>query len=238
MALMLLHTTPDPVALTHWATRKHWLSPDGDFGYALHALLAEAFDGRPPTPFRYMDEQGLLAYSKQDAAGCQPLSENIPIEVRRVLGLDRLRVRNFPSEFPVGKHLGFEVRVRPIVRTKAGKERDIYQYRMEQRVSGDIDAKPSREAIYRDWLKQRFDADNAALLITASMQGFDLKRVVRRTQQNTETVLRKPTGINGPDVLFRGELEVADTAAFSQLLTRGIGRHRAFGYGMLLLRPV
>ena len=237
MALMLLHTTPDPVALTHWATRKNWLSPDGDFGYALHALLAEAFDGRPPTPFRYMDEQGLLAYSEEDATVFYRHSEKVPSEVRRVLGLDRLRIRDFPSEFPVGKRLGFEVRVRPVIRTNAGKERDLYQYRMEQRVPGSTDAKPSREVIYREWLEQRFSTDNASRLITASMQGFSLKRVVRRAQKSAENGMRKPTGINGPDALFRGELEVADTTAFTQLLVRGIGRHRAFGYGMLLLRP-
>jgi CRISPR system Cascade subunit CasE len=37
--------------------------------------------------------------------------------------------------------------------------------------------------------------------------------------------------------LLRGELTVADPDAFSALLARGVGRHRAFGYGMLLLRP-
>ncbi|MCB1859838.1 MAG: type I-E CRISPR-associated protein Cas6/Cse3/CasE [Gammaproteobacteria bacterium] len=237
MSLILLHTTPDPVALTHWATRKNWLSPDGDFGYALHALLAEAFDGRPPTPFRYMNEQGLLAYSEVGTAGFHRHSENVSTEVRRVLGLDRLRTRPFPCDFSVSKRLGFEVRVRPVIRTNAGKERDLYQYRMEQRAPGSTDAKPSREAIYRDWLEQRFSTGNAARLITASMQGFSLTRVVRRRQKSADDGIRKSTGINGPDALFRGELEVADTAAFAQLLVRGIGRHCAFGYGMLLLRP-
>lgn len=237
MALMLLHTSPDPVALTHWATRKNWLSPDGDFGYALHALLAEAFDGRPPTPFRYMDEQGLLAYSEEDEPALRRTINGFSPEMRQVLGLDGLRIRTFPSEFPAGKRLGFEVRIRPIIRTKAGKERDLYQYRMEQRGPGETDAKPSREAIYRNWLEERLTADDAARLITATMQGFALKRVVRRPQKSAENGMRKPKGINGPDALFRGELEVADTTAFARLLAHGIGRHRAFGYGMLLLRP-
>ena len=34
-----------------------------------------------------------------------------------------------------------------------------------------------------------------------------------------------------------GTLTVGDPDAFSRLLARGIGRHRAFGFGMLLLRP-
>jgi CRISPR system Cascade subunit CasE len=41
----------------------------------------------------------------------------------------------------------------------------------------------------------------------------------------------------GPDAVMRGNLIVSDPAAFAQLLARGIGRHRAYGFGMLLLRP-
>jgi CRISPR system Cascade subunit CasE len=40
-----------------------------------------------------------------------------------------------------------------------------------------------------------------------------------------------------PDAVFTGTLVVARPAEFMGLLARGIGRHRAFGYGMLLLRP-
>ena len=41
----------------------------------------------------------------------------------------------------------------------------------------------------------------------------------------------------GPDALIRGELEITDGAKFAKLLAGGIGRHKAYGYGMLLLRP-
>ncbi|MFG1478963.1 type I-E CRISPR-associated protein Cas6/Cse3/CasE [Xanthobacter sp. V4C-4] len=34
-----------------------------------------------------------------------------------------------------------------------------------------------------------------------------------------------------------GTLSVRDAEAFGVLLARGVGRHRAFGYGMLLLSP-
>jgi CRISPR system Cascade subunit CasE len=37
--------------------------------------------------------------------------------------------------------------------------------------------------------------------------------------------------------VFSGLLQVEDAAAFTALLARGIGRHRAFGFGMLLLKP-
>jgi CRISPR system Cascade subunit CasE len=41
----------------------------------------------------------------------------------------------------------------------------------------------------------------------------------------------------GPDVILAGELTVADAEGFLALLARGVGRHRAFGFGMLLLSP-
>jgi len=237
MTMSLLHMTPNPVALSEWATRKGWLSPDGDFGYALHALLADAFSGNPPSPFRYMDEQGLLAYSAEQEPTLREAITDASPEVRRVLGLESMRVRAFPAEWNAGKRLGFEVRVRPIVRTTKGKERDLYQYRMEQRPVDSTEDKPSREVIYRQWLEQRLTSDNAARLVNASLEGFALSRVVRRALSSDAKGQRSAKGVNGPDALFRGVLEVTDSAAFAGLVARGIGRHRAFGYGMLLLRP-
>ena len=43
--------------------------------------------------------------------------------------------------------------------------------------------------------------------------------------------------VEGPEALMRGTLRVTDPAAFAALLARGVGRHAAFGFGMLLLRP-
>ncbi len=54
MSLQLMQCRPEPAALATWATRYGLLSPDGDYGYALHALLAAAFDAHAPKPFRYI----------------------------------------------------------------------------------------------------------------------------------------------------------------------------------------
>src|SRR5690625_913104 len=64
MSLQLMRCQPDPIALAAWAIRYGLLSPDGDYGYALHALLTAAFKGQAPKPFCYLGErQGLLAYT-------------------------------------------------------------------------------------------------------------------------------------------------------------------------------
>ena len=36
---------------------------------------------------------------------------------------------------------------------------------------------------------------------------------------------------------MQGVLTITDGGAFASLLARGVGRHRAYGYGMMLLRP-
>ena len=42
----------------------------------------------------------------------------------------------------------------------------------------------------------------------------------------------------GPAALMRGTLVVGDDPAkFAELLRCGVGRHRAYGFGMLLVRP-
>jgi CRISPR system Cascade subunit CasE len=43
--------------------------------------------------------------------------------------------------------------------------------------------------------------------------------------------------IERPNAVLEGHLMVRDPVAFRALLARGVGRHRAFGFGMLLLRP-
>ena len=50
-------------------------------------------------------------------------------------------------------------------------------------------------------------------------------------------IANTPRTIVGPDVVLKGRLQVDDSDAFTQLLRRGIGRHRAFGFGMVLLKP-
>jgi CRISPR system Cascade subunit CasE len=42
--------------------------------------------------------------------------------------------------------------------------------------------------------------------------------------------------INRPEATFHGTFEIQDPTQFAAMLARGVGRHRAYGYGMVLLR--
>lgn len=234
MSLYLLHCAPDPKALTSWATRQRLLAPDGDLGYAFHALLSAAFGERAPKPFRYLDaRQGLLAYTDQPLSALRENAALATPDVERALGLDSLAARAFPDIWRKDQVLAFEVRVRPIVRPTKGPERDLFQYTAEQSEAPET---LNRERVYADWLGRKFAEQDAAEVSQASMEAFRLSRVIRRAGPDGAGK-RKTYTPYGPDAIFKGRLRVGDSDAFTRLLQRGIGRHRAFGFGMVLLRP-
>ena len=86
----------------------------------------------------------------------------------------------------------------------------------------------SREEVYREWLSSQFARRGGAQLESAELRSFQRTRAVRKLHAHHS---------EGPDAIMRGILTITDAAAFTALLVRGIGRHRAYGYGMLLLRP-
>ena len=87
-----------------------------------------------------------------------------------------------------------------------------------------------REEVYADWLSNQFDRRGGAQLDRerTRLVSFQRTRAVRK---------RHARHSEGPDAVMRGVLTITDPDVFSNLLAHGIGRHRAYGYGMLLLRP-
>ena len=240
-SLYLLHTQPDPQRLAAWAARHRLLDKEGDLGYALHALLHAAFGEHAPQPFRYLDaEQGLLAYTSLDAAGLAQLVALADPDVAAALGLGQTRqhggmnVRPFPTQWAVGHTLGFEVRVRPIIREgKTGRERDAFLAVAEKAQGGALD----RGEVYVQWLRELLARQGGAELIDARMTRYQQLGVTRKSQKGSADDARHSRLVNGPDAVLAGQLRVTNSQAFAQLLANGLGRHRAFGFGLLMLRP-
>ncbi|MBK6614656.1 type I-E CRISPR-associated protein Cas6/Cse3/CasE [Ottowia sp.] len=246
-SLHLLHTQPDARLLAAWVARhhaRHERQPS-DLGDALHGLLRAAFGDTAPQPFRYLDErQGLLAYTAMDANAMRTQVALADPVVARTLGLgangqhDGYHLRPFPTQWPQGQVLGFEVRLRPTVRAAKG-ERDAFLHAVE-RAQG---ARLQREAVYVQWLREHLAPREGAareawqgavdLLNDVHLVGYQRQQVVRRTQAAGGEARRGRVS-DGPDALLKGHLRVVDPVSFAHLLARGIGRHRAFGFGMLL----
>ena len=240
--LYLLHTQPNPQRLATWAARNRLLDPQGDLGYALHALLHAAFGEHAPQPFRYLDaEKGLLAYTRLTAAELAQCVALADPDVVAALGLGQtlhhagMNARPFPTQWAPGHVLGFEVRVRPTIREgKTGRERDAFLSAVEKAGGAELD----RSEVYIQWLRELLVRQGGAELLDAVVTRYQLLGVTRKTQKGGPGDARYSRIVSGPDVVLTGQLRVTDPQSFAQILARGIGRHRAFGFGLLMLRSV
>ena len=218
-----------------WMGMRRLQDPD----HAMHCLLVESFGkDLAPKPFRVMTPRGvrhgcMYGYGTADAAALRGAAGIYvcPLQAA-VIPAEHIQSKPMPMEWQVGKRLGFEVRVRPVVRptrnadSRAGRECDAFQLEAEQYEKGEMPR--SREQVYSEWLARQFEARGGARLERAALQSFQRTRAIRRRHSRYS---------EGPDALMRGNLEVTDGEAFARLLAGGVGRHRAYGYGMLLLRP-
>jgi len=220
-----------------FASERGTIPNSGDLGYALHQVLTETFGPGAPKPFHLFDAPAwqAVAYSSHDKAGLQNLAHQQReaggpgwLSASEALGLAVMTAEAVPPSFAEGERLRFSVRTRPVCRISRHKERGLpREYDVLLRAvalktdeAGWID----REEVYKAWLREQIPPE-AAKVPFVQLSGF------RRTQ-----VFRKGAPrLDGPDVSFSGVLEVANSVAFIEFLKRGAGRHRAFGFGMMLL---
>ncbi|MBK8980693.1 MAG: type I-E CRISPR-associated protein Cas6/Cse3/CasE [Planctomycetes bacterium] len=216
-----------------------------DEGYLLHGLLRELWQASAPSPF---DLRGsgrcgdVWGYSNASAEQLRShaLDFGDPAQLDMLDGgVEGIASRPVPRLMP-GRLVGFRLRVCPVVRLsggrggKRGREVDAFLARCW---AGDRDTPVSREDVYRDWIAARLDGEGSgARLERVTLESFQRERFVRRSKPGADGE-RRAHWIERPDVRVRGELTVVDGARFAETLRRGVGRHRAFGFGMMLLIP-
>ncbi|MBU0553055.1 type I-E CRISPR-associated protein Cas6/Cse3/CasE [Myxococcota bacterium] len=210
---------------------------DEDGGYILHRGMAGLFIGGVPAPLWYRERRGLvevLAYAQEDAAA---LGERAALTLNPALWHSLMPGSLLSKPMPrfrEGQHLGFEVRACPVKRTRpageAARERDAFLVACEGGEGGEA---PPREQVYLGWLSEQLEGMGARL-IESQLVGFQLQRVFRQQRQDGH---RSRGRLTRPDALFRGRLMVEEPVQFEAFLSRGVGRHRAFGFGMLRLSP-
>jgi CRISPR system Cascade subunit CasE len=236
--LNMLRLDLDPEALIRFAQSQGFnQGQDEDLGYAVHAWLSACFGELAPKPFRVLGEckprLGLLAYSDRDSAELAERAAALADpEARKALAPSALAHARMPELWREGARLEFELLACPVTRRQRA-EKDVFLRHLETLPAGT--PPPERGAVYRDWLAAQFDG--AAALEGFRLEGFHLVRLLRRTQSTAHSRTRSSPAITRPRALCRGTLRVADAARFQELLRRGVGRHRAFGFGMLLLQP-
>jgi len=249
----LIHLPCRVAGLYRWAARRGLVRRGSiDEGFVLHKLLSESFGKGALQPFRLFAARGrslgeLYAYSGSTGRELRSLAAVVASpSLSDFAQITDLRSKPMPVEFQSGTVLGFDVRVRPTRRSKRAmgrnpesgqrvfdKSREVDAYLLAQlrhKMPGGSNLSQTnpgvtRQEVYREWLQQKLG--NACIL----------DEFVLRKFQRTLSVRGRNVLVEGPDITVHGTITVRDSGLFAELLRKGIGRHKAFGYGMVLLRP-
>lgn len=244
-SLTLVRLHPDMARVARWAAGTGQRAFVADPDYALHAITQAALGEIAPKPFACRKRGGvveLIGYVRaapEVLERARSLDAHDP-EAAAALCLAGMAVKAMPEDWRSGERLSFEVRVAPVVRSRAHAPGRYVEMDAAFHPPGGADA-VDREAAYRVWLQQQFARQEAAELVAHDTVAFRLARIARRTQPSLpnggEAPVRKASTGLLPDLTVRGELRIGAGPAFGDLLARGLGRHRAFGFGCLLLAP-
>ena len=232
--LYLMRAALDMVNLARYAAEQRHSDPDR----TAHCLVAESFGrNRMPKPFVIKTRLSngelkgtLLAYTLVDDRRAQERRRSTP----KVGAFGRdgsLDHRDRWSAGPVvrravhtfrGANQADQAQLEPRRRTRPNSEQDIYLESAED---------SNRAETYCQWLSELMRRQGGLLAMpdTMAMTQFAMRRV-RRQNSSKWT--------NGPDATVTGAATVVNPERMQLALAGGIGRHKGYGYGMLLIRPV
>lgn len=209
-----------------------------DFGYGIHAWLKTAFGNLAPRPWRLLADRKrpprMLAYSRAPAeALVERLHAFAEPAAQAVCPPENIAGKAMPH-WTADRKLGFELLCCPVGRKARQKtEKDIFLLKADH--AAPEDEPLDRAGIYGDWARERLQRDGATQVERIALQGY--RRVGQQRKRQAPPGQRAVARLERPEAVMSGVLRVGDPQAFERLLARGVGRHCAFGYGMLLLKP-
>lgn len=194
--------------------------------YKEHQVLWKLFNDDPDAKrdfiYRYEPQHNVPAY--YIVSQRKPLDQDY---------LWNIQVKDYDPALAVGQRFAFMLRVNP-VKTKNGKRHDVVMHAKHQMGYKDLDRneRPSQQEMVEragyEWLASR-----------ASQSGFSIDDTAIRIdgyQPHTSGRRKGKKEIRYSTMDFRGIIQVTDVTAFEKTLMQGIGKAKAFGCGLMLIR--
>lgn len=211
----------------------------GGDAYAAHQLLWRLFpDHDGPRPFLFRQEMEDDQLTPDQAPRGLPLFYTLSATEPMVLpGLLAVESKPFAPELTVGDRLAFRLRANPTIARKAGnakhsKRSDVLMHAKSAYPPGERASEACKQAMdtaARDWLTSRGEAYGFALTVAPDVGAYRqhaLKKVGRSDE------------LQFSSVDYEGLLDVTDPGRLIETLAHGIGRAKAFGCGLMMVRPV
>jgi CRISPR system Cascade subunit CasE len=211
--------------------------------YGNHQLLWRLFTEHGERPFLFRQElEGERCVSDERRTG-EGHARGMPlfyvlscVEPQPVPGLLEAESKAFDPKLATGQELAFRLRANPCVaRREEGRRRSrrhdvLMDAKRQARQQGTEDQATIRSAMDRaaiDWLADEQRSQEA---------GYELLSEPRVDAYQQHSYRRKGHNIRFSSVDYEGILRVRDPERFRACLQQGIGRSRAFGCGLWLIK--
>ncbi|ELO4848213.1 type I-E CRISPR-associated protein Cas6/Cse3/CasE [Escherichia coli] len=186
--------------------------------YVMHQWLWDLFPGGKERQFLYRREE------LQGAFRFFVLSQERPAESETFT----IECRSFVPELRTGQQLCFNLRANPTI-CKAGKRQDLLMEakRQVRGLAEGSDVWLHQQQAALDWLAAQGERSGFTLLDTS----VDAYRQQQLRRENSRQLIQFSS------VDYTGMLTVTDPGLFLQRLSQGYGKSRAFGCGLMLIKP-
>lgn len=198
-----------------------------DIDYLMHSFLEETFGPKivrpfaiPPSMQRLTDQIRVVGYSDQTSEQLVASAREIaPVGFFNAI-VDTPIHKPMPEVWGVGKTFCLTTRLAPLHRGRHGRgETTIHP------VPG--------ENTLEYWTKDLFERMSAvAVLQMPRIMSFCHRKSYRKRADGSHALIRMP------DMWVEVVATVLDEAGFDTMIKQGLGRHKTFGYGMVLLSKV
>ena len=189
--------------------------------YVFHQWLWELFPHQQQRDFIYRREE------RRGALRFYLLSHNRPVMTHPLL---QVECKPFTPHLDAGMQLGFSLRANPVI-CRQGKRHDLLMH-TKHRLRNDV--KPEemwahQERAAQEWLaSQGAQAGFTPQPGAVSVMSYQQQQVVRPKSRSL---------VQFSTVDFSGVLTVDDPTRFTGQLAKGFGKSRAFGCGLMLIKP-
>jgi CRISPR system Cascade subunit CasE len=208
-----------------------------DVGYLAHGYLVAAFGEHAPRPFIVGAPKG----------GCVPLEGYVSVsgeqlqsrldlfadaEVASIIVPETLRTKKLPRPDQWPEYVGFSVRVNPIARALRAPEQQKKHDRDWFFVAQEKNPEVTREEAYTEWFNLQLAKSKSGIeLVRATLDTGEILQAARPDDNRVDRLTHTPAA------QMSGILKLPSDRTNLSILTNGIGRGKAFGFGMFQLRP-
>ncbi|MDX1300827.1 type I-E CRISPR-associated protein Cas6/Cse3/CasE [Photobacterium sp.] len=206
--------------------------------YASHQLLWQLFGEHDERNFLFREEQSRGFESLKGTPEYMVLSACKPASCSDIL---QVETKPFQPHLHEGQRLAFRLRANPTVdianpeRTRRSKRHDVMMHTKKQLAAeGQTDpiiVKSAMDQAAIDWLCNTRRTENLGIR-------FDVAPTVLASVQQKTIQKKNDRMISFTAVDYEGILTVVEPEKLINSLHKGIGRSKAFGCGMMLIRRV